>query len=367
MSAGALGAAAFARPAALVSASDIAARSDEHGGPRIAGFVDAVLDAFEAHRLVAYGEVHGLQEGHDALAALLTDPRFHDVVDDVVIELGNSLFQDEVDHLVASGAVENVDLRPVWRNTTNSPLATGDEPVYEGFFRLMRALNWRLPAERRVRTLLGDPPIDWPKITTADQIVALRNQRDAFAAHLVEREVLARSRRALILYGAGHVLHQASTPAPAPSTIVSLIEQRTGQRVFSIVTLVPLAGDPGGLASRLASYPRGVVIPTAGTWLGMFDAGDVFPAIAPGPSGRPVNPNCGVPLGSLTDAGLYLGPPGDLTMSRPNPAIYLDEAYWAELQRRNALQGGVVDLSQLRREQSIHFTPEPVPPELLCQ
>ena len=28
-------------------------------------------------------------------------------------------------------------------------------------------------------------------------------------------------------------------------------------------------------------------------------------------------------------------------MSRPDPAIYLDPAYWAELQRRNALQGGV--------------------------
>jgi hypothetical protein len=120
------------------------------------------------------------------------------------------------------------------------------------------------------------------------------------------------------------------------------------------------------MASRLAPYPRGVVIPAAGTWLATFNAGDFFLAIAPGPSGQAVNINCGVPLGSLIDGGLYLGQAGDLTMSRPNPVIYLDEAYWAELQRRNTLQGGVIDLNTLRHEQPARFTPQAVPPPLLC-
>jgi hypothetical protein len=43
--------------------------------------------------------------------------------------------------------------------------------------------------------------------------------------------------------------------------------------------------------------------------------------IASDSSGKPSNPYCGVPLGSLLDAGLYLGQPGDLTASWPNPAI----------------------------------------------
>ncbi|NUP47990.1 MAG: hypothetical protein HOW97_11855 [Catenulispora sp.] len=322
------------------------------------------------HRLVAIGEVHGLQEYYDALVSVLTDPRVAGLVDDVVIEGGNSLYQGVADRFVSGLPVANGDLRPLWRDSTNSPLATGDEPIYEDLYRVVRAVNRQLPAERHIRLLLGDSPIDWSKTTTPEEVLAARNGRDAFAASLVQREVLAKGRRALICYGSGHVTHDVDTPIKPPpgmtGGVVSLIEQQTGQRVFSLVTLVPLAGDPGGLAARLSAYPRGVVIPTARTWLGAFDAGDLLPALAPGPSGQPVNIHCGVSLGSLTDGGLYLGQAEDLTMSRPNPAIYLDPVYWAELQRRNGLQGGVIDLAALRTEQSVHFAPQPVPPPLLC-
>jgi hypothetical protein len=40
-----------------------------------------------------------------------------------------------------------------------------------------------------------------------------------------------------------------------------------------------------------------------------------------------------------------------LTTSWPNPAIFLDPVYWAELQRRDALQGNVVDLDSYRQQQ----------------
>ena len=48
---------------------------------------DAVLEAFTRHRLVGIGESHGLQNHHDALQLLLTDPRLPEVVDDIVVEL----------------------------------------------------------------------------------------------------------------------------------------------------------------------------------------------------------------------------------------------------------------------------------------
>lgn len=340
-----------------------AAEADKDGTQDLA---DAVFGAFRQHRLVAIGEYHGLQEHHDALVALLTDRRLPELVDDVVIEFGNSLYQDTADgFMLALAKVQNPALRAIWRDNTNSPLATWDEPVYEDFFRVLRGVNWAAPEGRRVRLLLGEPPIDWAKITTPDQVTALRNQRDAFAASLVEREVLSKGRRALICYGASHVLHHAAGQPP-PGGVVALLEQQTGQRVFSVMSMTPLAGDPGGTFARLARYQRGTVIPTAGTWLGSVNAGNVLdPVIAPGPSG-PVNINCGVPLSSVIDAGIYLGQAGDLAMSRPNPAIYLDEAYWAELQRRNTLQGGVANLAALRQEQPAGFTPAAIPPPLQC-
>ena len=48
----------------------------------------------------------------------------------------------------------------MWRNTTQSPGQTWDASVYEQFFRRVRAVNWTLPPSKRIRVLLGDPPLD---------------------------------------------------------------------------------------------------------------------------------------------------------------------------------------------------------------
>jgi hypothetical protein len=74
------------------------------------------------------------------------DPRLPGVVNDIVVEFGNTLYQDTIDAFVLNGQpVADADLRPVWRNTTQSPVQTWDAPVYEQFFRRVRAVNWTLP------------------------------------------------------------------------------------------------------------------------------------------------------------------------------------------------------------------------------
>ena len=314
--------------------------------------IDAVLDAFQTHRLVGLGESHGLQNHHDVLDLLLNDPRVPAVIDDVVIEFANALYQPTIDQFIAGQPVDNVDLRPVWRNTTQSPEETWDEPVYEQFFRTVRAVNWTLAPDQQIRVLAGDPPIDWSKITKASQAQPFENDRYSHPASVVEQQVLATAgRRALLCYGQEHLLHLAPTE-PFPNNLANLIEHRTGERVYTIIDLVPFAGDPGGLAKSLTPYARNTVIPTAGTWLGAFDMGYIPPAFIPPRSGakhgEPINPWCGVALGSLADAGLYMGPPELLTASWWNPAIFLDPTYWKELQRRNAIAGNQADLAQYR-------------------
>jgi hypothetical protein len=161
---------------------------------------------------------------------------------------------------------------------------------------------------------------------------------------VVEQQVLAKGRRALLNFGIGHVLHENAVKGSGgggSGGLVPLIEKQTGVKTYVITNIIPLAGDPGGLAAKLAPYPRGTVIPAAGTWLGTFNAGDLLPA------GKNF---CGVPFGEFVDAGLYAGQPAELTVSWPNPAIFLDPAYWAELQRRDALGGNNVDLNSYRQE-----------------
>ena len=328
--------------------------------------ISAVLEAFKTHRLVGLGESHGLQNHHDVLAMLLSDPRLPAVVDDIVVEFGNAIYQTTIDRFVAGQPVENVDLRPVWRNTTQSPLETWDEPVYEQFYRTVRAANWSLREGKQMRVLLGDPPIDWSRTRTIREWVGFVNQRDTHAAAVVEKQVLARGRRALLCYGAEHLLR-------VPGNLVSIIEKRTGERTYTIVDLVPSSGDPGGMARRLSSYPRNSVLPTAGTWLGKFDTGFIPPALVSNRTGTVTNPWCGVKLGSLADAGIYLGQPDALTGSWWNPAIFLDPAYWAEMQRRHTLQGNppgglkTPGLESYRQEQPARFGLLRIPTSARCR
>lgn len=127
---------------------------------------DAVLQAFQTHRLVGLGEAHGMQNHHDALEMLLNDPRIPEVVNDIVIEFANARYQPTIDHFIAGRPVNNVDLRLAWRNTTQSPGGTWDQPVYEQFFRTVRAANWTLPAGKRIRVLAGDPRSTGPRSKT---------------------------------------------------------------------------------------------------------------------------------------------------------------------------------------------------------
>jgi len=345
-----LGATGFAVSGATGASAAPGSMSQSSGS-----FTEAVLAAFRTSRLVGLAESHSLQEHHDLLQTLIGDPRLPEVVDDIVVEFGNALYQDMIDAFVLDGQpVNDADLRSVWRNTTQSPLETCDEPVYEQFFRRVRAVNWTLPPGKRIRVLLGDPPIDWSTITSQRQILAFVVQRESHAASVVEQQVLAKGRPALLNYGAEHLFHRNGVPV----TVVPLIEQQTGVRTYVIADLIPLHPDPGGLGAKLASYRRDAVIPAAGTWLGQFNAGLATPGEL-GQNGQVTNRLCGTPLGEILDAGLYLGQPADLTASWPDPAIYLDPAYWAELQRRNALHGNIVDLDSYRQQQPPVYPSQP--------
>jgi hypothetical protein len=226
-----------------------------------------VLAAFKTHRLVGLGVADNLQEHYDAVGGLLSDPRLPEAVDDIVVEFGNPLYRPVMDRFISGQPVADADLRPLWRNTTQSPVETWDQPVYEQFYQTVRAANWALPPGNQVRVLLGDSPIDWAKVTAASDFRTVPS-RNAVVTALLRKQVLAKGHRALLCYGATGLLHGGG--------MAGVSERGTGERMYLISDLVPLAGDPGGL------------IPTTGTWLGSFDAGLLISnAAVGGPRGQP--------------------------------------------------------------------------------
>jgi hypothetical protein len=297
--------------------------------------IEAVLAAFQVHRVVAIGDAHAGQELHDLLLTMLSDPRLYGAANDIIVEFGSAFYQDALDKFILAGeSVSDASLRLVWRDTTQSPNIVLDCPVYEQVYRRVRAVNWTLPADKKIRVLGGEPPFDWSTVTSAGQIPY--RQRDTYPASLAGQS-LASGRRVLLIYGGMHLLH-----VPGGRSITRLIEQETGVRAYVMVPLSPLAADPGGVFPRLAACPRGTVIPTAGTWLGKVSAGDILAGATRSVNGQAptfVNPWSGLTFGQLADAGLYAGQAAELTASWPDPAIYLDPVYWAELERRDAIQG----------------------------
>src|SRR6476659_5529527 len=164
--------------------------------------VAAIVDAFRTHRVVAVTAGHGEARGYALGQLLIHDPRLIAAINDIVIEEGSARYQDVADRFVSGDNVPMESLRHVWRDTTQPGL--GYDRQWEEFFTAMRGVNATLPAVRKVRVLLGDPPIEWEQVKTPEEHRRWIEMRDTFPADLIQREVIAKGRHALLTYGAMH-------------------------------------------------------------------------------------------------------------------------------------------------------------------
>jgi hypothetical protein len=290
-------------------------------GPRKAIRLDpisAIVDAFKTHPIVGLSEGdHNNEQGYAFRLALIRDPRFAMAVNDIVVESGSSKYQDVMDRFVQGESVPDAMLRRAWQDTT-APDAIWDVPMYEGFFRAVREVNQSLPRERRMRVLLGDPPFDWEKATRDEW---LRVDRDGFAADLVRREVLAKQRHALLIYGNTHLLRHGST------LLVPRLLSGCETCIFSIWTHTS-GGDLPSLQEDIATWQAPAMALTKDTVLGAAPLEFYRPTGEKGPR-----------MDEQFDAILYLGPVSSITR-RPGevaPSLWADADYMRMRLKRMAL------------------------------
>ncbi len=299
----------------------------------------SILAALDRCPLVALGERHLLQEMHDLYGALLLHPALPSKITDIVVEFGNALHQDLADRFILGDRpVGREELAQIWRFTIGGNILW-DAPVYERFLRTVRAVNWMLPVRRRIRVLLGDPPFDHHGLRSSadkDYVLSMQRQRDAHYAGVVEREVLSKGRRALLIAGSNHLLrglHSGDDPGGLNAG-TQLAQRHPGSLyVVDLLVLPPgLQQDPllQHTIDAVAHWPRPSVATLAGTWLGATTQ-SVEPWVnsAAYLAATPAS----VRFGAQTDAVLYLGPGETLTASQADPALYHWGAYAAELQR----------------------------------
>ena len=80
-------------PAGMVAAAAGLTASDARAADAAPGssLTEAVLAAFQTHRVAAIGDAHASQEIHDLLLTMLSDPRLYGAANDIVVELGNAV------------------------------------------------------------------------------------------------------------------------------------------------------------------------------------------------------------------------------------------------------------------------------------
>ena len=307
--------------------------------------VAAVLNAFRTHRLVALDEGdHNNLQSYAFRMALIHHPEFAGLVNDIVVEAGNSLYQNLMDRFVAGEDVPYDALRRVWQDTTQ-PHDIWDKPIYEEFYRAVRALNSGLPKERRLRVLLGDPPVDWAAVQTGSDFPG---RPDSFPTDLIRHEVLAKQRRALIIYGGMHLQRHDYAHNYDPSDgIVEVLERDAPGSVFSIWT--ETLTDLQAVQSSVSSWPKPSLTILRGTSLGAQDFAVYYPfpiyrfdkdhKVVAQKATRPLR------MEEQFDAILYLGPKSSITYSSLSPELCRDQTYIKMRSARMELMAGAPQAS----------------------
>ncbi|HTF63029.1 MAG TPA: hypothetical protein VK638_09990 [Edaphobacter sp.] len=301
--------------------------------------IPAILKAFETFEVVGMPAAHGQKDIDDLILSLIRNPRFLASVNDIVVECGNVRYQPILDRYVAGENVPFTEVQHVWRDTTVQQMC-GASGFYEQLYPLVRSLNQRLPATSRLRMVAADPPIDWSKIRSYEDLTPFFD-RDGSIASVMEREVLSKHRKALMLFGVFHLLHGGG---PGQGDAVTRYERHYPGRTFVISDLgyygtgdEPLAdvNASGGVwpsllrtkNSRLGSLGLDSFIQSPLTTDQDCNVTDAFA----GKSSKTV--------ADQIDAFLYLGPQKSL-LTEPLPAdIALDRAYRSEWLRRMKLVG----------------------------
>ena len=294
----------------------------------------SIVEAFAGADLVCVGEAHQLRDLGDFLGSLIREPGFAEACNDIVVECGNSRYQETADRFVAGEDVPPRELLGIWRDTTQP--GVWDSPVYGQFFVRVREANRALPPENRLRVLLGGPPINWDEVQAPADLAPFAAVREAHFAAILESHVLRRKRKALFWAGGSHVVRR---PETVPNPVV-LIEKRGTGTCFIVLTHAGFTDD--ALETRLAAWPTPSLLRLHDSWLGHVEATAYFQEVQTLAGSRP-NPYARVRLEEAADAYLFLGTRGQLTRVPPPEDIY-DGDYGDEVKRRKKLIAGLAGL-----------------------
>jgi hypothetical protein len=313
--------------------------------PRPEDASQAMAHLFQTHDIVLFGEVHGSKQEYAWLCQLVNSPEFDDRVDDIVVEFGNSLYQDTVDRYITGEDVPFEQVQNAWRNMIASigPVS----PVYGLLYQAVREVNLKRRGKHQIRLVMGSPPGDWDKIKSSADLALYEAEREQWYVQQVRSQVLAKHHRALLIMGAGHFLrgeaqvlhdellmqqHRDVPPVDNSQLGPGYIEQElraAGANPYLVVFGTNAIGDQGEVDKRFASWRAPALVPLSNNWVGALPA---QPVISGGHArATPLT------LADEADALLYVAPCSELSYMNVLSAEIHDTAYEKEVARRDEI------------------------------
>lgn len=141
-----------------------------------------------------------------------------------------------MDRYLSGEDVPYGELRKVWSDTIGwNPTVT--TLGYLNFYAEVRAVSRELPPEQRIHVWLGEPPVDWSKIHTREDLSPYLSECDAYPASVINSQILAKHRKALVIYGALHLRGSADPGGSVgPQSLRQYVED-VHPGAFFVVTL----------------------------------------------------------------------------------------------------------------------------------
>lgn len=295
----------------------------------------------QGKRVIAFGETHQHKSLYVLLEKILKSKRLQEDVDVIIVEFGNSFYQDLLDRYISGEDVSIDALRLVWRNTLISPNTVWDSPVYEHFFQTVREINKSLLPKKRYRVIAAGKSIDWTTIHSKEDMKVFNNTtRTEQIYEVVGNEVFVKNKTAFLIAGEWHA-----------SQLSKEIKNRSGYsfRNHTTGTLLDLYYPGSTLVinsySKLAvlgvaeieNMKIGSTVFTSENWLRDIEGKELV--FMKGRGGRPdFNPYQDSKLKDIADAVIYWGPKENWIFERPLKETYQDEVYWKELNRRSLIK-----------------------------
>lgn len=279
--------------------------------------VPGIVKAFKLHPIVIIGERHWLRQAGDFYIKLVQDPSFYATVRNIVVEFASRQNQPLLDNYVAGESVPIEQLRTIWRDTTK--VGSWESPIYAEWLAAIREVNRKLPADYRLRVLAGDTSVDWNRIQTHADWIALGDNNISIA-EVIRNQVLKKNQRALVVLGSNHIIKSGDRNG-GPNVTTRLEAEYRGS-TYVVLTLNARTFDPFIEAQLDLPKPEGA------TLYGLE-----------GTAAAGLRDQMGTPLIARADALLYLVARGKFTELSYPPTSF-EPAYVRELDRRSMIEWG---------------------------